>query len=344
MSQYDYIKEITRFALQSDEKRLKEKVQGLIDYSKKINKHNFALELQSILKESWKKQAVNGGVVSHSSIPESIPIDDHSLKELILEKLSSNYSFSDLICDDDVAENLRLFVKEQQSFEYLKKFDLPVSNKVFLHGPSGCGKTLAAYVLAGELNRPMYVVNVGAIVSSKLGETSKHLSKLFQKAARNECVLFFDEFDTLGKLRDFNQDHAEMKRVVNTFLQLFDYLPQNVVLIAATNHSHMIDSALIRRFDVKLELPLPDKIQTKELIDKTLEAGPFSLDRKSRLNQIIKKTEGLSYYSIQRTLIRAIKNSLFDIEKNTTQLKPIIDTDFWIKTIEDEKKQQSLIS
>jgi SpoVK/Ycf46/Vps4 family AAA+-type ATPase len=344
MSQYDYIKEITRFALQSDEKRLKEKVQGLIDYSKKINKHNFALELQSILKESWQKQAVNSGMVSHSKVRESIPIDDRSLKDLILEKLSSNYSFNDLICDDHVAENLRLFVKEQQSFEYLKKFDLPVSNKVFLHGPSGCGKTLAAYVLAGELNRPMYVVNVGAIVSSKLGETSKQLSSLFQKATRNECVLFFDEFDTLGKLRDTNQDHAEMKRVVNTFLQLFDYLPQNVVLIAATNHSHMIDSALIRRFDVKLELPLPDKNQTKELIDKTLESGPFSLDRKSRLNQIIKKTEGLSYYSIQRTLIRAIKNSLFDIEKNTTQLKPIIDTDFWIKTIEDEKKQQSLIS
>jgi SpoVK/Ycf46/Vps4 family AAA+-type ATPase len=344
MSQYDYIKEITRSALQSDEKRLKEKVQGLIDYSKKINKHNFALELQSILKESWQKQAVNSGVISHSRIPESIPIDDQSLKDLILEKLSSSYSFDDLICDNHVADNLRLFVKEQQSYEYLKKFDLPVSNKVFLHGPSGCGKTLAAYVLAGELDRPMYVVNVGAIVSSKLGETSKHLSKLFQKATRNECVLFFDEFDTLGKLRDTNQDHAEMKRVVNTFLQLFDYLPQNVVLIAATNHSHMIDSALIRRFDVKLELPLPDKNQTKELINKTLEAGPFSLDRKSRLNQIIKKTEGLSYYSVQRTLIRAIKNSLFDIEKNTTQLNPIIDTLFWIKTIEDEKKQQSLIS
>ena len=342
MSQYDYIKEITRYALQSDEKRLKEKVQGLIDYSKKINKHNFALELQSILKESWQKQAVNSGSVSHSVIPKSIPIDDQSLKDLILEKLSSSYSFDDLICDDHVAEHLRLFVKEQQSYEYLKKFELPVSNKVFLHGPSGCGKTLAAYVLAGELNRPMYVVNVGAIVSSKLGETSKQLSSLFQKATRNECILFFDEFDTLGKLRDTSQDHAEMKRVVNTFLQLFDYLPQNVVLIAATNHSHMIDSALIRRFDVKLELQLPDKGQIKELISKTLEAGPFSLDKKSHLNKIIKLSEGLSYYSIQRTLFRAIKNSLFDLEKKTTHLKPVIDTEFLLKAIENEKQQQNL--
>ena len=106
---------------------------------------------------------------------------------------------------------------------------LPVSNKLFLYGPSGCGKTLAAYVLSGELKRPVYVVNAGAVVSSKPGNTSKNLSKLFHKAARSEAILFFDEFDTLGKLRDYRQDHAEMKRVVNTFLQLFDYLPNHVV-------------------------------------------------------------------------------------------------------------------
>lgn len=342
MSHYDYIKEITRYALQSDDKRLKEKVRGLIDYSKKINKHNFALELQSILKENWHKQAVNSGPAFHNRITEAVPVEDQSLRDLILEKLSSGYSFDDLICDDSVRESLELFVKEQESFEYLKKYELPVSNKVFLHGPSGCGKTLTAYVLAGELNRPMYVVNVGAIVSSKLGETSKNLSKLFQKAARNECILFFDEFDTLGKLRDATQDHAEMKRVVNTFLQLFDYLPQHVVLIAATNHSHMIDSALIRRFDLKLEFGLPDQDQVKKLIDKTLQAGPFKLNNKNELDSIIKRTEGLSYYSIQRTLIRAIKNSLFDLEKKTTHLKPIINTEFWIQSIEEEKKQQGI--
>lgn len=342
MSHYDYIKEITRYALQSDDKRLKEKVQGLIDYSKKINKHNFALELQSILKENWQKQAVNSGPAFHNQITESVPVEDQSLKDLVLEKLSSEYSFDDLICEPSVLDNLRLFVKEQQSYEYLKQFELPVSNKVFFHGPSGCGKTLAAYVLAGELDRPMYVINVGAVVSSKLGETSKNLSKLFQKAARNECVLFFDEFDTLGKLRNSTQDHAEMKRVVNTFLQLFDYLPQNVVLIAATNHAHLIDSALIRRFDVKLKLELPDKSYIKQLVNKTLNAGPFSLDDQHKLDDIIQTAEGLSYYTIQRTLIRAIKNSLFDLEHKTTQLKPVISTEFWLKSIKEEKKQQAV--
>ncbi|HYX09797.1 MAG TPA: AAA family ATPase [Bacteroidales bacterium] len=344
MSQYDYIKEITRYALLNDQEQLKEKVRGLIDYSKKINKHNFALELQYILKENWQKQAVNSGSAFQNRITEAIPIEDASLKDLILEKLSSQYSFDDLISDSSVRNALKLFVKEQQNFEYLKKFELPVSNKIFLYGPSGCGKTLAAYVLAGELDRPMYVVNVGAIVSSKLGETSKNLSRLFQKAARNECILFFDEFDTLGKLRDYSQDHAEMKRVVNTFLQLFDYLPQHVVLIAATNHAHMIDSALIRRFDSKLELTLPKPNQIKVLIKKTLSAGKFSLDNKTSLPKIIKAADGLSYYSIQRTLINAIKSSLFDLEKKTTHLNPEIKTAYWLDLIKEEKKQQTISS
>lgn len=344
MSHYDYIKEITRYALRNDNAQLKEKVRGLIDYSKKINKNNFALELQSILKENWQKQAVNSGTSFQNRVSEVLPVEDRALKDLILEKLSSEYSFEDLICEQTVRDSLQMFVKEQQNFEYLKKYGLPVSNKVFLHGPSGCGKTLAAYVLAGELNRPMYVVNVGAIVSSKLGETSKNLSRLFQKAARNECILFFDEFDTLGKLRDYSQDHAEMKRVVNTFLQLFDYLPQHVVLIAATNHSHMIDSALIRRFDTKLKLDRPDKTQIERLINKTLRGGSFSLDDKNSLKEIVRSAEGLSYYSIQRTLINAIKSSLFDLEKKTTRLNPTIKTDYWLNLIEEEKNQQSINS
>ncbi len=344
MSQYDYIKQITRYALLNDNEQLKESVRGLIDYSKKINKHNFALELQSILKENWQKQAVNSGSHFQHRIKEPIPIEDSSLKDLILEKLSSQYTFDDLICESSVENALKLFVKEQLSYDYLKKFELPVSNKIFLYGPSGCGKTLAAYILAGELDRPMYVVNVGAIVSSKLGETSKNLSRLFQKAARNECVLFFDEFDTLGKLRDYSQDHAEMKRVVNTFLQLFDYLPQHVVLIAATNHAHMIDAALIRRFDTKVELRLPNQNQIEILIKKTLSVGPFSLDKNNNLSKIIKSAEGLSYFSIQRTLISAIKSSLFDLEKKTTHLNPTIKTNRWLDLIREEKKQQSITS
>lgn len=340
MSQFDYIKKITEYALKENNEQLKESVRGLIDYSRKIKKHNFALELQSILRESQKKKAANSGVTGYIPSLEQHQMDDQDLGELILEKLSSEYSFRDLISDNHVKETLKLLIKEQQNYDYLKKYHLPVSNKLFLYGPSGCGKTLAAYVLAGELKRPVYVVNVGAVVSSKLGNTSKNLSKLFHKAARSEAILFFDEFDTLGKLRDYSQDHAEMKRVVNTFLQLFDYLPDHVVLIAATNHDHIIDQALLRRFDYKLKLNLPDKQQIKDLVYKIKKSGSFKFEKGMNLDMVAEQAEGLSYFSIQKTLVQTLKKSLFDIQSNTTHLSPAIDTRLWLKLIELEKQQQ----
>src|SRR5690606_34137337 len=160
-------------------------------------------------------------------------IEDREFNELILEKITSDYTLSDIVSNEQVETELISFIEEHQNVELLKKFELPISNKVLLHGPSGCGKTLASYVIAGELKKMMLVVNLGAIVSSKLGETSKNLSKIFRSAAAEDCIIFLDEFDSIGKVRDYSQDHGEMKRVVNTILQLFDYLPQSSIVIAA---------------------------------------------------------------------------------------------------------------
>jgi SpoVK/Ycf46/Vps4 family AAA+-type ATPase len=208
-----------------------------------------------------------------------------------------------------------------------------------LHGPSGCGKTLASYVIAGELKKTMVVVNLGAIVSSKLGETSKNLAKLFRKAAVDDCIIFIDEFDSLGKIRDYSQDHGEMKRVVNTILQLFDYLPPSSIIIAATNQVDMIDDALLRRFDINLEFDLPSVNQVHDLIALTLKGGKFKFDRVKSANSIIKSAIGLSYYSIQKTLVTAIKQSLFKHKKdNVVPINHLIDTSIWKVLVEDEKK------
>jgi SpoVK/Ycf46/Vps4 family AAA+-type ATPase len=214
---------------------------------------------------------------------------------------------------------------------------LPVANKLLLHGPSGCGKTLASYVVAGELNKMMVVVNLGAIVSSKLGETSKNLSKIFRKAASEDCIIFIDEFDSLGKVRDYSQDHGEMKRVVNTILQLFDYLPQNSIVIAATNQKEMLDEALLRRFDFSIGFNLPTEKEIKELILLTLKNGNFSFDSKIKANKVIKNSVGLSYYSIQKTLVTAIKRSLFALSNPDNVISAKIDTSIWQKLIEIEK-------
>jgi SpoVK/Ycf46/Vps4 family AAA+-type ATPase len=306
-TQFDFVKEIAKYGLENDQEKLLKTLGDLIEHSKKTKKLNFALQLQSILKESLKEQKFSGLVKVESNNYYDRE-DEREIREFILEKVTSDYSFENIICTKDVKEQLSFFIKEHHLANVIRQLDLPISNKILFHGPSGCGKTLAAYILAGELDKLIYVVNLGAIVSSKLGETSKNISKIFKKAAREDCIIFFDEFDSLGKIRDYSQDHGEMKRVVNTILQLFDYLPQDTLVIAATNQMNMLDEALLRRFDLVVELNKPNRAQVNELVHKTLLQSKFTFDQ-AQVVKLIPKCDGLSYYSIQKTLSNAMKKS-----------------------------------
>jgi len=324
MSQSELIKDIARYGLENDQEQLLDVLNKLIEHSRNSKKMNFALQLQSILKEGLRAQQTKG-LAAVGSKKFFLKEDDRVLNELIIEKLTSDYSFDNLVCSDEVKEELSYFVKEHQNSAILNKFELPVSNRILFYGPSGCGKTLASYVLAGELEKMMYVVNLGAIVSSKLGETSKNLSKLFRQASAEDCIIFLDEFDSIGKVRDYSQDHGEMKRVVNTILQLFDYLPQDSIVIAATNQMQMIDEALLRRFDLKISLGLPTKAQIQELVEKTLSKSPFQFKTKKELAEIVELSDGLSFYLIQKAIITSIKRSLFELN-DTNQQKLYINT------------------
>jgi len=340
LSQFDYIKEIAKHGLDNDQDKLQSVLNDLVEYSKKTKKVNFAIQLQSILKDSIRQQSTSG-LTKVGSEKYFQRIDDKELQDLILEKITSDYNLENIIADDKVNDELKYFIEEHQKIELLQQYNLPVSNKLLLYGPSGCGKTLASYVIAGELKKMMVVINLGAIVSSKLGETSKNLSKIFKQAALDNSIIFLDEFDSLGKVRDYNQDHGEMKRVVNTILQLFDYLPQSSIVIAATNQREMLDDALLRRFDNIIGFSLPNKDEIKSLIELTLKSGGFSFDKKTIANKIIIESVGLSYYSIQKTLITAIKRSLFSEKSSARKVHYKIDTNIWRNLIESEKMSLS---
>lgn len=337
MAQLDYIKEIAKYGLENDQERLLYVLNELIEHSKQTKKLNFAIQLQSILKDSLRFQKTNG-LTKVGSETHLNRIEDRELSDLILEKITSDYSLDNIIANTKIHNELQFFIEEHQKIEILQQFDLPVSNKLLLYGPSGCGKTLASYVIAGELDKMMVVIDLGAIVSSKLGETSKNLSKIFKKASTEDCIIFLDEFDSLGKIRDYSQDHGEMKRVVNTILQLFDYLPQSSIVIAATNQKDMLDDALLRRFDNIIGFELPNEGDIKKLIDLVLQNGNFKFDNKSAANRIIKNALGLSYYSIQKTLITAIKRTLFAFTEPKKILSAQINTSIWKDLIETEKK------
>ncbi|MHB8853512.1 MAG: AAA family ATPase [Ignavibacteriaceae bacterium] len=339
MTQINYIKELVKYGLENDQEKFKAALNELIEYAKQTKKTNYALQLQSILKDAIRNEQ-NRGPKLVGSPSYFTRIEDRELNELILEKITSEYKFRNLVAGKEIREQLVYFIQEHKSKDLLNNLKLPVSNKILFYGPSGCGKTLASYVLAGELEKMMYVINLGAIVSSKLGETSKNLAKVFRQASIEDCIIFIDEFDSLGKVRDYDQDHGEMKRIVNTILQLFDYLHQNSIIIAATNQIEMIDNALLRRFDLKIKLDLPNQKQIKELIELILMNGEFTFDRKNILTTILKEANGLSYYSIQKSLIGAIKRSIFESSDNNNNIK--IKTNIWKGLLKKEKEQVKL--
>lgn len=185
---------------------------------------------------------------------------------------------SDIFLSEDNRQQILQLIKEQKYADELLKYDLPINNKVFLFGNSGCGKTTTAKAIATALKKPVYILNLSNIVSSKIGETGQNLKLIFDKASRDKAVLFLDEFDQIGKARgNDDKDVGEMRRLVNTIIQLIDYFPKNALLICASNHPQIIDIALMRRFQLKISFELPSDEVLNEYYDAILSHFPENL-------------------------------------------------------------------
>ena len=166
-------------------------------------------------------------------------------------------------------------VKEQTYVKQLQDFGLPVNNKILLEGSSGCGKTMTAKAIANTLNKNIIILNLSNIVSSRIGETSQNIKMIFDKAGRERSVLFLDELDQIGKARGSDdKDVGEMRRLVNTLIQLIDYYPENALLLCATNHPEIIDTAILRRFQLKINYEMPSAKFLDEYYDNLLSKFP----------------------------------------------------------------------
>ena len=216
----------------------------------------------------------------------------------------------EVVFDANLSNQINDFLAEYEHREILESFKLPVANKLFLYGQSGCGKTMTAKALATRLKKKMFIVNLSTIVSSKLGETAKNLAALFKNVEHKKAVLFFDEFDSLGSMRDYeNNDASEMKRVVNTILQLIDAFPKDSVLIGATNQIQLIDEALLRRFDLKLEFANPPKSILESFYDKLLGNYP-------EIYRDIEQKYDISFAEAQNLVFTGVKKNIITSEVN----------------------------
>jgi SpoVK/Ycf46/Vps4 family AAA+-type ATPase len=152
-------------------------------------------------------------------------------------------------------------IEEQQRASLLGSHSLEPRHRVLLVGPPGNGKTTFAEAIAEGLAVPFFVVRYEGMIGSFLGETAARLKRVFEYARTTPCVLFFDEFDAVGKERGDKHETGEIKRVVTSLLMQVDDLPSYVVVIAATNHAELLDRAVWRRFQLRLSLPAPSQKQ-----------------------------------------------------------------------------------
>lgn len=147
-------------------------------------------------------------------------------------------------------------------------------HRVLLSGPPGNGKTSYAEGIAEALALPLFVVRYDALIGSYLGETNARLRKLFDYIRTRPCVLFFDEFDAIGKERGDTHETGEIKRVVSFLLMQLDQLPSYVIVIAATNHAELLDRAVWRRFQFRLAFPAPDREHVEVFLDRIVSSWP----------------------------------------------------------------------
>jgi SpoVK/Ycf46/Vps4 family AAA+-type ATPase len=241
----------------------------------------------------------------------SLPLPRDSDKGFPLFEIKEYYfEIEDLILNDELMSRLKYLLEEVKSSEILAKYGLKPKQKILFCGPPGTGKTLSAKVISSILGYPLVYINFDSIVSSYLGETATNLRKVFDFISQGEWIVLFDEFDIIGKKRDDPYEHGEIKRVVNNFMQMMDNYEGNSLLIAATNHQYLLDSAIWRRFDDILYFDMPDEIRRTHIFNKYLRV--LKRDDDLNLMQLAKQTDCFSPADIAQTCEDALRRIIID--------------------------------
>ncbi|MCL8538413.1 AAA family ATPase [Chryseobacterium gallinarum] len=226
-----------------------------------------------------------------------------NLYNLIIQD-KEQINFNDVFLNEGNKEILVQLIREHTYIKELQEYGLPVNNKILLQGSSGCGKTMTAKALAHALGKNIIILNLSNIVSSRIGETSQNIKMIFDKAARERSVLFLDELDQIGKARGSDdKDVGEMRRLVNTLIQLIDYYPENALLLCATNHPEIIDTAILRRFQLKINYEMPSSEFLDAFYDQLLSQFPAEMTT-------IERKYAISFAEAKDHALTAVKAAL----------------------------------
>ena len=245
----------------------------------------------------------------------NLPKDKDSTLDLV-EILQPTVRLKDVALSEKAQETIQEIIKEQNNAQELMRIGVTPTNRILFCGPPGCGKTMTANALAKELGLPIAYVHLDGLVSSYLGQTGTNIRKIFEFVKGKRIMLFLDEFDAIAKKRDDSHELGELKRVVTTLLQNMDEMPANVFLVAATNHHHLLDPAIWRRFDISILLEEPNEMQRQKIINNSLQ--DFLKEYKVDSQILVVLTDGMSGAQIQTFLQSLGKFCVMNKKKGAT--------------------------
>lgn len=303
MASADQLKALLKSHMEGDEQRFFSVAMQLAAHEAKLGHGKLAEELRALIDEAKSRRGLPS---PGRPIPISRPRGD------LANLLSVSYPKShlgEMVLDDILAGQLRRIIREQRQAAKIMAHGLSPRRKLLLVGPPGTGKTMSAAVLAGELGLPLLQVRLDGLITKYMGETAAKLRQIFEATDTTRGVYFFDEFDAIGSQRGLANDVGEIRRVLNSFLQMIEQDQSHSLIIAATNHPEILDHALFRRFDDVLHYELPDESRIAAVLKARLVRAAAKGVSWKRLAEAAR---GLSYAEVTRATDEVLKEALID--------------------------------
>ncbi len=307
MASADHLKALLDSFLTGDEDRFLSVAMQVAANEARLGHGKLAEELRALIDRAKSTRAPS------RLVPISRPRGELSG---LLAVTHPRVALAQLVLPQPLQVQVARVLREQRHAASILASGLSPRRKLLLLGPPGTGKTLTASVFAGELGLPLFEVRLDALITKFMGETAAKLRQVFDATSQTRGVFFFDEFDAIGSYRGLSNDVGEARRILNSFLQLIEQDASHSLIIAATNHPELLDSALFRRFDDVLQYQLPDEDEIVELLRRRFSAAATKGISWTRLARV---ALGLSHAEVIRACDEVLKDSLISSRKVTTE-------------------------